>query len=151
MHPIFFFSISPLRAPHAQGTTGKPPASKYIVRYDMCVGTMQLKANLPSLQIAIRFTARTRRKHEEKKQTQSLESSIWDTKFSHENACKASNISMNWKSRLGLIDTTYPTLRNQLAIGADFGSHQTTRTASDMGTSQYRNRSSTTTSEHIQA
>ena len=30
-----------------------------------------------------------------------------------------SSISMNWESRLGLIDAIYPTLRNQLAIGAD--------------------------------
>ena len=45
------------------------------------------------------------------------------------------NTSMNWKSRLGLIDTTYPTLRNQLAIGADSISCQTTRTTTDMGTS----------------
>jgi len=26
---------------------------------------------------------------------------------------------MNWESRLGLIDAIYPTLRNQLSIGAD--------------------------------
>ena len=76
--------------------------------HTMCKGK-HLQASCLNLKKPIRFTSITRRKHDSKAQTQSLET---DQNTERHKKHASITTSMNWESRTDLIDATWPTVKS---------------------------------------